>query len=186
MKYFEKKELTKFFNILKKKASIRDQALFNIMYWCGLRVSELQLLNIESYNPDAHTIQTNRLKGGISNTIRLDSSRERLIRKYIKTRPDALPYEPLFISREDSPVSRDMIFKLTKKFCVMAKIKKLSPHAFRHSIAVHLLDSDVPIYAVQNLLGHKNISTTTKYLAFTTAQNKLLFDKMIASKNIAK
>jgi len=185
MKYFEKHELTKFFKHLKIQP-VRDQAIFNILYFCGLRVSELQLLRVESYSTQSHTIQCSRLKGGINNTIRLDATRERILRKYLKTRPDALSYEPLFISRQDMAVSRDLIFKLTKKYTAQSKIRLLSPHAFRHSIAVHLLDADVPIYAVQNLLGHRNISSTTKYLSFTTTQNKLLFDRMSRSSCVAK
>jgi len=185
MKYFEKKELTKFFKYLKSNCSVRDQAIYNIMYWCGLRVSELCNMRVDAYNESNHTLYCKRSKNGVSNTVQLDSTRERLVRKYLKQRDMPLEYDPLFISRLDSHLSRDGIFKMTKKLCKEAKIRELSPHAFRHSIAVHLLDSEVPIYSVKSHLGHKNISSTMEYLAYTTVQNKALYEKMVNSNMIA-
>lgn len=176
-------DLRKFFKKLETHGSIRDQALFNIMYWCGLRASEIGLLYVESYRPQTRTIRIRRLKNGISKTIALDKKRARALEKYIKTLDHPFPDDYLFEGYKGLPISRQMIHTLAKKYFKMAKINN-SSHAFRHSIAVHLLDAGVSVEKVKAHLGHKCINNTMKYCEFSAFQDRELTETMKNSKYI--
>ena len=88
IKYLTQEELNRFFKVIKEsnnKFWLRDLTAFTIIYLCGLRASELQYITLESYKPDAKEIHVKRLKGSISNTIRLfQPDKIKLLDRYIK------------------------------------------------------------------------------------------------------
>tara|TARA_R110000823_G_scaffold151048_1_gene281891 strand:- start:1565 stop:2134 length:570 start_codon:yes stop_codon:yes gene_type:complete len=186
IKYFTQEELKKFFNTVKKHGSLRDYALFNVMYYCGLRVSEVGLLRISSYNKDNGSIYCQRIKKGISGTVTLDIERQKILNKYLKSLKDTIKTQPLFISRQSTCLHRNTIWQMVKMYIKKANLEDKGTHSFRHSIAIHLLESEANIYWVKSHLGHKNISSTMHYLQYTAVQSSKMSDLMKESNFIVR
>ena len=94
---------------------LQDQAIFNIGYLCGLRVSEIGKLHQEHFNEPGSELFCTRLKNSISNTIRLDNKRKNLLKKYIREHQVKNGY-PLFVSRKGNPVSSRQLDRLMKHY----------------------------------------------------------------------
>ena len=87
VKYLKQDELKKFFSVIEKSENkfwLRDLTAFQIIYYCGLRASELQLVKKEHYNKDTGEVFITRLKGSRNNTIRFDDKRKKLLNRYIR------------------------------------------------------------------------------------------------------
>jgi len=149
-----------------KDGGIRDRAMLELMYSCGLRVSEL--LNIQMKN-------INILKGVVSvigkgNKQRLvpmgDFATE-YVTKYIKEVRYKNPGKNnkyLFLNKSGTPISRIYFFQQIRKYAQKAKIdKNISPHTLRHSFATHLLENNANLRTVQEMLGHSKLATTQIY-----------------------
>jgi len=186
LKYFTQDELKKFFTTVKKNGTLRDHAMFNVMYYCGLRVSEVGLLQISSYNKFNGALYCQRIKKGISGTVTLDINRQKVINKYVNSLKETIKTQPLFISRQKNGLHRNTIWKLIKMYIKKANIEDKGTHSFRHSIAIHLLEADAPIYSVKSHLGHKNISSTMHYLQYTTVQSVKMSKLMMGSNFIVR
>jgi len=146
---------------------IRDQAILEVLYACGLRVSELTGLRLDQIHLDAGYI-TAFGKGKKERLVPIGESAISAVRKYLKqSRPffDRNRNSPyLFLSRDGKALSRVSIFKLIKKTALKAGIKsKVSPHTLRHCFATHLLEGGANLRAVQLMLGHSDIGTTEIY-----------------------
>ena len=189
IKYFTQKELKKLFRIIEKETDypfwLRDLAMFNIGYLCGLRVSEIGKLRQEHFNEVRGELFCTRLKNSISNTIRLDDKRKNLLKKYIREY-QVKNGSPLFMSRKGNPISSRQLDRLTKYYCSLAKIPedKAHWHSLKHSIAVHLAESGADVKELQNYLGHKKIDSTMVYFQFTTKQQDAFYNKIAASSQI--
>lgn len=186
IKYFTQDELKKFFNTVKKHGSLRDYVLFNVMYYCGLRVSEVGLLKLSSYNKDNGALYCQRLKKGISGTVTLDIERQKILNKYLNSLNEPIKTSPLFKSRQNNSLHRNRIWKMLKMYIKKANIEDKGTHSFRHSIAIHLLESEANIYWVKSHLGHKNISSTMHYLQYTIVQSSKMSDLMMGSNFIVR
>lgn len=149
-------------------AGIRDRAMFETMYASGLRVSELINLCNRDIIAESEIIRVFG-KGSKERIVPIGSSALHWIERYNQeARP--LFYQPgksqdrLFLNQRGSPLSRMGIWKLLSKYALAAKIKpKVHPHIFRHSFATHLLEGGADLRAVQEMLGHSDISTTNIY-----------------------
>ena len=141
----------------------RDRALFAAMYAFGLRASEVGLLLREHVDLHTRRIHIPRLKGGVAGEKSLSAEYLRLLRAYLHTRSDALPY--LFPSRNARPVSRQRIDRLFRLYAQQAKLppSKRHSHCLRHSVAAHLLEDGHALEEVQAHLGHKSIHSTVVY-----------------------
>ncbi len=141
----------------------RDRALFAAMYTFGLRASEVGLLLREHIDFHTRRIHVPRLKGGVAGEKPLTAEYLRLLRAYLHTRSDSLPY--LFPSRNARPVSRQRIDRLFRIYAELAKLppSKRHSHCLRHSVAVHLLEDGHALEEVQAHLGHKSIHSTVVY-----------------------
>lgn len=182
IKYLTQEELNRFFKVIKEsnnKFWLRDLTAFTIIYLCGLRASELQYITLESYKPDAKEIHVKRLKGSISNTIRLfQPDKIKLLDKYIKEYTGKELYkihwltDALFKGKNWKPLDLEALRYLMKEYWKLAKLpkEKQHPHILKHSIAVHLAESGVDIKDLQYYLGHRNINNTTIYFQYTTKQ----------------
>ena len=150
------------------KLGLRDKAILELLYACGLRVSELINLKISSLFFTEEVIRVFG-KGSKERIVPIGSSAVKWINEYLtKSRPlleKKLKSENhLFLNTRGTKLSRMGIWKIVDKYVKEADIKKeVHPHTFRHSFATHLLEGGADLRAVQEMLGHSDISTTQIY-----------------------
>ncbi|SIN79325.1 site-specific tyrosine recombinase XerD [Chitinophaga niabensis] len=153
---------------LSKPEGHRNKAILEIMYSCGLRVSEVVSLKISQLHFEEEYIRVIG-KGDKERLIPIGESAIKYIRLYYnETRKGMLPKKGqediLFLNRRGSALSRVMIFLIIKELAARADIHKtISPHTFRHSFATHLVENGADLRAVQAMLGHESITTTEIY-----------------------
>ncbi len=147
------------------KLGSRDRAMLELMYACGLRVSELVKLTLLDY--DAQTGMVRVLgKGAKERLVPLHNSCCQILDHYIDHwRPSFRPAtEHMFLNRSGRGLSRQALWKSIKRYAEKAGVKRsISPHTFRHSFATHLLEGGADLRSVQLLLGHADISATEIY-----------------------
>lgn len=184
IKYLEREELDKLFKTIKKVQArywVRDLLLFRIGYWTGCRVSELLEMTVNVFNSGNNQIYCQRKKGGISNTLILDDTTAKLLKKYI--RDNELEADDfIFGSQCGGAMDRRTVDKLTKKYFVAAKIKDKSKHHFhtmRHTRAVLMLEDEFGIEKVKYVLGHKSITNTAIYAQLTATAEREMMNQML-------
>lgn len=143
---------------------IRDAAMLEVLYSCGLRVSELTSLRIRDLFFGEGYIRATG-KGDKQRLVPISSTARERIHRYLEVRRSARAgEETLFLNNRGSSLTRVMIFTILREAARRAGIeKKISPHTFRHSFATHLLEGGASIRQVQELLGHESILTTEIY-----------------------
>ena len=153
---------------LSKPEGQRNRAIIEVMYSCGLRVSELVGLKISHVYLDQGFIRVVG-KGNKERLIPVGRKAIKEIEMYLPFR-NSLPVihkeseDILFLNRRGKKLTRVMIFTLIKQYAASAGIKKsISPHTLRHSFATHLIDGGADLRAVQEMLGHESILTTEIY-----------------------
>lgn len=146
----------------------RNKAIIEIMYGCGLRVSEVTSLKISNIYIEDEFIRIFG-KGDKERLIPISPSTIKTLYLYIEGERKSQNINPkhtdtVFINRRGSGLSRQMIFLIIKDLAEKAGIKKnIGPHTIRHSFATHLLEGGADLRAVQQMLGHSSISTTEIY-----------------------
>jgi integrase/recombinase XerC len=143
---------------------LRDIAMFELMYGCGLRLSELTGLNLADCLKDG-TVKVMG-KGSKQRILPLGRHAQKALNAWLKVRPAyASPYESaVFVSKRKTRISnRQVANRLNKMAEEQSLSQKVSPHKLRHSFATHVLESSGDLRAVQELLGHANLSTTQVY-----------------------
>ena len=146
----------------------RNKAIIEIMYGCGLRVSEVTSLKISNIYVEDEFIRIFG-KGDKERLIPISQSIIKTLNLYIDGERKFQNINPkhtdtLFINRRGSGLSRQMVFLIIKDLAEKAGIKKnIGPHTIRHSFATHLLEGGADLRAVQQMLGHSSISTTEIY-----------------------
>jgi len=187
LKYLTQKELESLFSTVKEMGNIRDIAIFQIGYYCGLRASEVGLIKRFSYDQRAGKLFIERLKGSTHGTFFLDPPRKKALDNYLKNHR-VHDTQPLFLSRLKLGISRFTLHKMINKYGKLAGLRKSKRHwhVLRHSIAVQMLDSGIGIEDVRNHLGHRCFSSTVIYVAFTATQKRRLFNSMENSTFICK
>lgn len=157
---------------LRKPFGRRDRAILEVLYGCGLRVSEAAALRISHVHLDDGFVDVIG-KGDKQRLVPLGEMAADAIRAYLPTRPDpaARAYEDyLFLNRFGKPLSRISIFNLVKEQALLAGIRKeISPHSLRHSFATHLIENGADLRIVQEMLGHESILTTEIYTHIDTS-----------------
>ena len=151
--------------ILKAAPNERDRAILEVLYGCGLRVSEVCSLKIsEVYLKDMFVKVIG--KGSKERLVPMAPSTASAIMDYLSVRPesDAGCEDVLFLNRFGRALSRVAVFKMVKSVALVAGVdKNLSPHTFRHSFATHLVENGADLRVVQEMLGHESILTTEIY-----------------------
>lgn len=153
---------------LSKPEGGRNKAMLEILYSCGLRVSELVNLKLSQLYFDLGFIRVIG-KGDKERLVPIGSSAIKYVNIYIKNIRVHLSAKPgnedvLFLNRRGSKLTRVMIFLIIKELARQAGIRKIiSPHTFRHSFATHLVEGGADLRAVQEMLGHESITTTQIY-----------------------
>lgn len=145
----------------------RNRAMLEVLYSCGLRVSELTALRFPDVYFDEGFIKVEG-KGSKQRLVPISETAIREIKNYLLDR-QFVPVKKgsediLFLSRRGTALSRIMIFHIIKQQTELAGIlKNVSPHTFRHSFATHLLEGGANLRAIQEMLGHEKITTTEIY-----------------------
>ncbi|MBR2225437.1 MAG: site-specific tyrosine recombinase XerD [Bacteroidales bacterium] len=151
---------------LKASSGLRDRAILEVLYGCGLRVSECTGLLLSHVHLDEGYVDVVG-KGNKQRIIPLGEMAAEAVRNYLPARPEpaARAYEDvLFLNRSGRPLSRVSVFNLVKERAMAAGIhKEISPHTFRHSFATHLIEGGADLRIVQEMLGHESILTTEIY-----------------------
>lgn len=157
---------------LSEKAGIRDRAILETMYACGLRVSEL--INLETNRIEfEEKLITVTGKGSKERIIPIGKYALSYIEKYINELREFIKKEKssnfLFLNLRGGKLSRMAIWNIVSKYVTKAGIEKeIHPHTLRHSFATHLLEGGADIRIIQELLGHSDISTTQIYTHLDT------------------
>ena len=163
-------EVELLFNALdmSKKGSVRNRAMLETMYGCGLRVSELINLKISEIYAEDGVIKVTG-KGDKERLVPIGNEALKHIAIYMDTERRFLEIDPdsrdiLFLNRRGKSLSRVMVFMLIKDLAKQTGLEKnVSPHTFRHSFATHLIEGGAGLRAVQQMLGHQSITTTEIY-----------------------
>tara|TARA_B100000767_G_scaffold189283_1_gene176610 strand:- start:369 stop:1265 length:897 start_codon:yes stop_codon:yes gene_type:complete len=153
---------------LSKPQGERNRAIIEVLYGCGLRVSELISLKISDLFFEEGFIKVTG-KGNKqrfvpigSLTIKFIDIYRNEIRVHQVIKPNA--QDTLFLNRRGNELTRSMIFNIVKELTEKAGIQKnISPHTFRHSFATHLLENGADLRAIQQMLGHESITSTEIY-----------------------
>ncbi|MDD4203144.1 MAG: tyrosine recombinase XerC [Candidatus Omnitrophica bacterium] len=157
----------------------RDRAVLETLYSGGLRVSELVGIDIKKMDLIAGLIKIFG-KGRVERLAPIGEQAIKAIREYMKLR-DEKGYgdvQALFLNKNGKRITDRSIRRVVNKYIKIASIKqKISPHSLRHSFATHLLNKGADLRSVQELLGHKNLSTTQIYTHVSQERLKAVYDK---------
>lgn len=145
----------------------RNRAILEVLYSCGLRVSELVSLRISDLFFEYSFIRVTG-KGDKQRLVPIGEPAVRAVQFYLSQTRRSLASKKaediLFLNRRGGQMSRQMVFLIIKRQCSAAGITKdISPHTFRHSFATHLIENGADLRAVQQMLGHESILTTEIY-----------------------
>lgn len=190
LKFLQRDHLRQLFNVINttSEKGLRDRAILELLFSTGLRVSELVKLNRDSINFKTQEFGVIG-KGGRARIVFLSDSAAFWLTKYLEARTDK--FRPLFIRYAKEVVADNLgekmrlttrsIQRIVEKYVRLARLPiKASPHALRHSFATDLLSSGADLRSVQEMLGHKNISTTQIYTHVTNPQLKEVHKKFHA------
>lgn len=150
---------------------IRDRAILELLYACGLRVSELTGLDTDRL--DLPGLQVRVIgKGNRERRVPMgEEARERLHRYLAgprETWTSGHPTEAVFVSQRGRRLARESVWRMVRRWAAEAGVEeRVTPHTFRHSFATHLLEGGADLRVVQTLLGHASISTTQLYTHLT-------------------
>ncbi len=153
---------------LSKPEGGRNKAMLELLYSCGLRVSEAVNLRLSCLHLDVGFIRVTG-KGDKERLVPIGGDAIKYINIYRENIRVHIAVKPgnediLFLNRRGSKLSRVMIFLIIKELAKLAEIRKtISPHTFRHSFATHLVEGGADLRAVQEMLGHESITTTEIY-----------------------
>ena len=151
---------------LKSETGVRDRAILEVLYGCGLRVSELSSLKLSDIFAEQGFVRIIG-KGNKQRLVPIGGMALQSIAAYMECRPDPDGTEAediVFLNRFGRPLSRVSVFNMVKKQTLLAGVRKsISPHTFRHSFATHMIENGADLRVVQEMLGHESILTTEIY-----------------------
>lgn len=145
---------------------LRDKALLEVLYGCGLRVSEAVSLKVSCLYFDEDFVRVIG-KGNKERLVPMGEMAQDALRAYLAERPASYELQDsdlLFVNRYGKGLSRISAFKTVKATAILAGVTKtISPHTFRHSFATHLIENGADLRLVQEMLGHESVTTTEIY-----------------------
>lgn len=166
---------------MSKPDGVRNRAILETLYSCGLRVSELTELKISELYLNVDFIRVTG-KGDKERLVPIGTSAKKCITTYLENTRVHVPvkkgYEDhVFLNRRGKKLTRVYIFLMLREYAATVGIRKtISPHTFRHSFATHLIEGGAGLRAVQEMLGHESITTTEIY---THLDREFLRDTLI-------
>lgn len=189
IKYLEREQVERLLNMpeISKDDGFRDKAILEMLFSTGLRVSELVKLNCDQISLDRHEFGVIG-KGRRARVVFLSDTATDWVKRYLEKRTD--DFKPLFIrysgkkpsendtTGESRRLTARSVQRLVEKYVKKARLPiKITPHGLRHSFATDLLSGGADLRAIQELLGHKNVSTTQIYTHITNPQLRAIHQK---------
>lgn len=189
IKFLEREQVDRLLNMpeISDKEGLRDKAILELLFSTGLRVSELTHLNRDTINFDRKEFGVIG-KGRRARVVFLSDSAAEWLKRYLDGREDDAP--ALFIRysgkkpdegqnpKEAMRLTPRSVQRLVEKYVKKARLPiKITPHGLRHSFATDLLSGGADLRAIQEMLGHKNVSTTQIYTHITNPQLKEIYQK---------
>ncbi len=179
--YLEEEEADRLLEIdsAADELKLRDRAILELMYACGLRVSEVAALDVASLR-FADAVVRVFGKGRKERLVPLGRVAAEILQKYLKQRRPASPAagDALFLNARGGRLTARSLSTLVKKYGLSAGLQKpLTPHAVRHSFATHLLQNGADLRVIQELLGHSSLSTTQRYTHVDVKRLLEVYDK---------
>ena len=148
---------------VEEKYALRDRAILETLYSCGLRVSELTQLNMGDMDLAGGMVRVMG-KGGKARIVPVGSKAVTALHEYLAERLHPFNQDPLFLNTRGNRINRRSVARLIDAHVQrLASYKKISPHTLRHTFATHMLEGGADLRAIQELLGHASLSTTQKY-----------------------
>ena len=160
---------------------LRNRAMFETLYSTGLRVSELSGMDVTHLDTHQSTIRV-RGKGNKERVVPIGDKAMAAISKYrkklLEEKKDQIDPKPVFVNKNGTRLSTRSIARILDQTAVKCGIPiPLFPHAMRHSFATHMLDAGADLRVIQELLGHKSLSTTQKYTHVSIDKLMQIYDK---------
>jgi integrase/recombinase XerD len=155
----------------------RDRTLLEVLYATGIRKNELMNLCLDNVQLDEELLRINSGKGDRDRVVPLTAVACSCLETYLKAiRPQLLgkkKSERVFVSLRGQPMARNTVGSVVEKYATKARIKKrVTCHLWRHSCATHLLQNKANLRHVQEILGHRSLATTERYLHLTITELK--------------
>jgi site-specific recombinase XerD len=162
-----------------RKNKIRDKLVISLLYYTGIRKSELLNLNWTDINLSKNTLIVRNGKGGKDRLIPLHKEVIMLLDKYLDERLP-LKTNALIIGEQGKRLCKGSFVYLLKMYLTLSGLKKkgYSAHTFRHSFATHLVEAGVDLFKVQRLMGHASLDTTKIYINFNSIQMARAIDRL--------
>ena len=157
--------------------SLIIKAIFELLYGCSLRVSELCGLNIGDYDSRNNTLKVFG-KGSKFRIVPIGNKSIAILNEYLTTFPKGKISDPLLITPKGNRLYPEFVYRIVNKYLTKTtELKKKSPHILRHSSATHMLDNGADLRAVKEILGHENLSTTQIYTHVSIERLKNTYKK---------
>jgi integrase/recombinase XerC len=160
----------------------RDRAIFELLYGCGLRNSELAGIELDDLD-EANGVILVRGKGKKQRYVPLEGAAAESLQKYREARQSLLnatgkSKRKLFINRRGGPLTTRSVARIVKQIAVAKGLPSdIHPHTLRHAFGTHMLSEGADLRAIQELLGHERLSTTQKYTHLSIRQVMEVYDK---------
>jgi integrase/recombinase XerC len=162
---------------LEKPSRERDLAFLEVLYGCGLRVSELVGINLDDLDLRSGWVRV-RGKGNKEREVPVPERAIAAVQRYLEVRRPADEEWALFVSSRGARLSDRQVRRLVKLYALAATgDPTVHPHSFRHAYATHLLADGADLRAIQELLGHARLSTTQKYTRVSLKDLQAVYDK---------
>jgi len=156
---------------------LRDRAVLETLYSCGIRVSELTAMNVGDLDLDGGLARVMG-KGGKERIVPVGACARRALVAYLEERGNPAAGEPLILNARGGRLTRRSIGRIVDAHMLLiATMRKVSPHTLRHTFATHLLEGGADLRAIQELLGHASLSTTQKYTHVSIDRLMEVYDK---------
>ena len=160
----------------------RDRAIFELLYGCGLRNSELVGIELGDIE-DANSVILIRGKGKKQRYVPLEGASEKAVKAYREVRQQVLRQagkttQKLFINRRGGPLTTRSVGRIVKQIAVARGLPPdIHPHTLRHAFGTHMLSEGADLRAIQELLGHERLSTTQKYTQLSISHVMEVYDR---------
>ncbi len=155
----------------------RDRAIFELLYGCGLRVSELAGLNLEDIDRGERWLRV-RGKGRKERQVPMPGKAADALERYLGERAVVRGEPAVFLNHRGRRLTTRGVHGITKLYAtLLAGDSSIHPHSFRHAYATHLLADGADLRAIQELLGHARLSTTQKYTQVSLTELMAVYDK---------
>jgi integrase/recombinase XerC len=162
---------------LERPFPLRDRAIFELLYGCGVRVSELAGLNLEDIDRSEGWLLV-RGKGKKERQVPLPGQAAQALERYIGERPVVRDEHAVFLNHRRKRLTTRGISGIVKLYATyLTGDPSIHPHSFRHAYATHLLADGADLRAIQELLGHARLSTTQKYTQVSLTDLMAVYDK---------